>query len=159
MSGFGGVHTQPLSKQELHMAHFNSFSFLSVHPIIQQAFSGYCINRLPLGYNVGRNKRQISGANNQILISPSCYASCRSAMVVLLFQGVFRLLGSRIKEQSLSGMRCSHGRGGRELVKWCDASWSFFWELAHCHFCLHLIGQHKSRDRMGCWWAGKRLFP
>lgn len=46
---------------------------LSVHPIIQQAFSGHCINWLPLGYNVGRNKLQTSVANNQMLISSSYY--------------------------------------------------------------------------------------
>lgn len=32
---------------------------------------------------------------------------------MLLFQGVFCLLGSRIKEKPLSGTCCSHSRGGK----------------------------------------------
>lgn len=51
-----------------------------------------------------------------------CYMS---AVVVLLFQGKFWLLGSRIKEWPLTGTCCSHGRGGNEA----DEIMQWLWKL------------------------------
>lgn len=120
-----------------------------MHPFIQQAFSGCCTSQLSLGYNVVRNNPQTSVANNQILTSSLHYywlpVSCGCA------PSVFQLLGSRIREQPLSGMCCPCGRGGRELVE-SDTSYSFFlkWPtVASSYISLAKTSHMIMRDVMG----------